>query len=525
MSGKKFDARSLSWEMAAWYLALTAVLFSAIVKIAPHFSYSLDDPYIHLALAQNILHGTYGVNPGETVSPSSSIIWPFLLVPFSASPIREWVPLLWNILFALCTCIVLGRFIGPRLKQSGMSRLESIPFALLLIIAANLVGLTFTGMEHCLQILLISLCAIGVISAYEGNRVPLSCLVAAALAPAVRYENLAFTMALCGAIWLQKRRLAALLTFGISFVPIILLGLFLKDHNLAFFPNSVLAKSKVAGAGEGSAATHAALANFLVTLKQNAKYYVLPIQPSRLAITLLLLSLVALMWSNRTSHAAKYLVPAVGAAVAMMLVGPYGWFYRYDVCVRLFLFILVLCLTVSLKPQRLRLWLWVSALIASCGYMPAILRTPFSSIQIARQQYQMHRFASDFAHENVAINDLGWVSFDDRGRFYVLDLVGLGSNETLRISDKDKTAPWLNAITRKHDVGLVMTYPDWITQIPSNWILLGTLKQDKMPFRGFAANDIVNFYATSEASAHRLKPELLQFAQSLPEHVTFRSTE
>ena len=39
-----------------------------------HLVYTLDDPYIHLALAENIIHGHYGVNAGEFSAPSSSIL-------------------------------------------------------------------------------------------------------------------------------------------------------------------------------------------------------------------------------------------------------------------------------------------------------------------------------------------------------------------------------------------------------------------------------------------------------------------
>ena len=41
------------------------------------FTYSLDDAYIHLSLAQNISAGHYGINLSEYSAPSSSIIWPF----------------------------------------------------------------------------------------------------------------------------------------------------------------------------------------------------------------------------------------------------------------------------------------------------------------------------------------------------------------------------------------------------------------------------------------------------------------
>mgnify|MGYP001017862235 CR=1 FL=1 len=43
------------------------------------FFYTLDDPYIHLALAENILRGHYGINLDEPSSPSSSIVYPFLV--------------------------------------------------------------------------------------------------------------------------------------------------------------------------------------------------------------------------------------------------------------------------------------------------------------------------------------------------------------------------------------------------------------------------------------------------------------
>jgi hypothetical protein len=511
----------LSKNMIAWYLVISTALLLVILKVAPHFSYSLDDPYIHLALAQNILHGHYGLNTGETVSPSSSILWPFLLAPFSESGAREWVPLAWNILFSLATCVVLGRFLTPRLQKSSIGRAETLFFALVLVVAANLVGLTFTGMEHCLQILLITLCATAVIIAYEGAPVPRYGLVAAALAPAIRYEDLVFTIAVCAAVWLQKRRLAAVSTFVVSLAPIFLLGLFLRLHGLSFFPNSVLSKGKVAGAGSGQAANHAALVQLLISLKGNILSYILPDDPSRYPLAILFLCVAFFLWKNRSIHRPILLIPSLAAALTMMLIGPYGWFYRYDVCERLFLFLIALCLVLEAHPGR-RWLVWSVAVIAAIAYVPAIVRTDFASIQIARQQYEMHRFTSEFIHENVALNDLGWVSFDSGGRFYVLDLVGLGSNETLRIAEKDKTPEWLDAITRKHNIGLVMLYRRWFKKVPSNWIPLGTLEQKTLQFESSSADTTVDFYATSQASAERLEPEVRRFTASLPPNVWFR---
>src|SRR5262245_18537055 len=80
------SVRALS--VAAWVPAFTlltvfgAELGAILVLNEGHLVYNLDDPYIHLALAENIARGQYGVNLEEVSAPSSSILWPLLLVPF-----------------------------------------------------------------------------------------------------------------------------------------------------------------------------------------------------------------------------------------------------------------------------------------------------------------------------------------------------------------------------------------------------------------------------------------------------------
>src|SRR5882672_6661262 len=82
-------------------LPLLAALPAVVLVVQVHFTcgvvYSLDDPYIHLALARQILHGHYGINPGEFAAPSSSILWPFLLAPFAFTRLSEFLPLVINL--------------------------------------------------------------------------------------------------------------------------------------------------------------------------------------------------------------------------------------------------------------------------------------------------------------------------------------------------------------------------------------------------------------------------------------------
>jgi hypothetical protein len=129
----------------------------AIVALSDgEFGYSLDDPYIHLALAEGIRRGEYGINPGEFASPSSSVLWPFLLVPFQTTALAQIAPLLINLLATAGAVLalqqVLQRVARPSTRLEALMRAGGIT---LLSACLNLVPLALTGMEHSLQVLVV----------------------------------------------------------------------------------------------------------------------------------------------------------------------------------------------------------------------------------------------------------------------------------------------------------------------------------------------------------------------------------
>ena len=75
---------------------VAALLRRAVVReIGSTFAYGLDDPYIHLALAENLLHhGTWGLVPGVYESASSSPLWTLMLTgAVAALPVSSvWIP-------------------------------------------------------------------------------------------------------------------------------------------------------------------------------------------------------------------------------------------------------------------------------------------------------------------------------------------------------------------------------------------------------------------------------------------------
>ncbi len=82
------------WLTRLFVFAVCAAIYVDILVMNDgKLMYALDDPYIHLSVSETIWNGGYGVNPGEFSSPSSSILFPFLLTIGAFSrPVHEYVP-------------------------------------------------------------------------------------------------------------------------------------------------------------------------------------------------------------------------------------------------------------------------------------------------------------------------------------------------------------------------------------------------------------------------------------------------
>lgn len=98
-------------------LPVSVLLLSVLAINGGTLIYTLDDPYIHIDLARQIFAGHYGINPGEFSAPSSSVLWPFILAPFTPlGPVQLWLPLVLNVLFSFLTFSLLSQ----RLQDAGV---------------------------------------------------------------------------------------------------------------------------------------------------------------------------------------------------------------------------------------------------------------------------------------------------------------------------------------------------------------------------------------------------------------------
>lgn len=480
--------------LAAVVLLIVAVIAALVLaRTGGELLYSLDDPYIHLALARNLAAGHYGINLSEYSAPSSSLLWPLLLAPLAGSAIADALPLLINTACLIATALLLLRFFSLHARPATAALLS-----LVLLWSLNLFGLVFTGMEHSLQLLLVTL----VVVAVSGVRLPRGLLMAAlVLLPWVRYEDLAISLPML--LWLaaDRPRRDALLALLAMLAGLAAFSLFLHHLGLGWLPSSVLAKQPSLMAGDGNRAA-------LVLLNLIDNYSALLIYATAVLMAVLTPALVR-------REPARLAVLAT-ATLLILAFGRHGWFGRYEVHLAMFIsLMLASSLLPLLKPgalDRAALALGVSFLAANAGLWMATLRTPAAAANIHEQQAQMAVIVRDHLRAPVAVNDLGLVAW--RGGQPVLDLYGLGSVAALRARQADGSGAWIAPMLAERGVEFVMIYAEWFPRLPLTWTLVGELRLATP--RSSVAGEVVSFYASSPEAATRMRTALKQYRAASP---------
>jgi hypothetical protein len=165
------------------------------------------------------------------------------------------------------------------------------------------------------------------------------------------------------------------------------------------------------------------------------------------------------------------------------------------------------------SPGRIGIGIAVAALALNSNIGIA-LQTPLAARNIYDQPYQLHRFQAEFWHGPVGVNDIGEVSYGTRE--YVLDFAGLASEEARRNRAGAAGPAWMDALARRHNVGLVMIFPDWFAALPANWVPVAAL--DLAGPVLVTGGPRVMFYAATPAAAATIRRLLPVFSATLPAH-------
>lgn len=510
------DKRPLFWGATAIVAIITVEIIAIINLNGGMFTYTLDDPYIHLALADQLALGHYGLNGSEFSAPSSSILWPIILAATSWLPWRHLHPLVLNVAFSAGTLILIWRLLSATIKINDPK--DQLFFTTLLLIAislgCNLIGLLLNGMEHSAQLFFVVAILWGLVVYLTENRLPWWFTTALILSPLIRYENLPLSGAVILFLLSEKRVKPALIAAAGITLAMGGFSLFLLNLDLGILPTSILAKTT----GGTDSVWQIPIKGF---------YSIFSNFRAMLLFGLLLLALSRLLFYSDPFKTKKVTIVIALAILAHLLFGRYGWYHRYEIYIwTLGLLALLFLFGDSVSrflnhPAKTK-WGLIIILLGLFGLTPAYLygltTIPTAANNIYEQQYQMHRFATDFYQKPIAVNDVGYVAFqNDR---YVLDLWGLASTEALSKRKSEDDPLWMDQLATRYDVKLIMVYePAFLTGVPEQWIKVGRLHLSRPNVIVF--DSAVDFYAADQTAAADITQDLEAFVATLPTGVTF----
>lgn len=439
--------RTVTLLGASCLLGLGALLLHAH-RTTGAFAFALDDAYIHLAVARNLAEtGTWGVNPGEFASASSSPFWTALLaLTFLPAGPSLVAPFLLNILALIGVLVAAARLV--RDESPGVQAATLVTLAA----ATPLPFLAGLGMEHTLHLALVLLLLAGVEAAARGvpgAPSPRSLLLLAflsALAVLTRFETLFLLAALTLAFGRRAFRAVAA-AWGGAAVALVGFGLWSFSHGASFLPNPVLKK---AWTGR----------DWLGGLREAWT------EAPALWLLALAVALALALGLGAGDRARRRGVVFLIAAAGQLALGRVGWLYRYEAWL---VGLGVLALLPLLAAGRgLGGWRASTLLLALAApplahraqravraFAPASRSTFDTNVAPARW------VASTLPGVPLAVHDLGAMAFLAPGP--LVDLAGLGTDEIARLHragrlDADTLAPILAA----RGVEVAITGPTWM---------------------------------------------------------------
>jgi len=504
------------------------------------FSYPLDDPYIHMQIARNLaLHNSWGINPYEFSSASSSLLYTVLLAAvFKIFSVNVITPFIINVVASFLLLYVIHSWL-MRQELTGAARTVIM---LLVVLFTPLPSLIISGMEHTLQCLLFFLfitnfadyaAAFNQRAHPKEEKIPWKLLLYGAGVVAIRYEGLFLIGLACLVLLFQKRIKISLILGIISSLPIIIFGIWSLFQGSYFLPNSVLVKS------ESFSLSIVGITEFFSNIFINkltfpkATQNIVGTPPAGISLLatqrlLIILPLCALFFHKIFQKRSAFyflLILLTGTTLLHLSLAATGWFYRYEAYLILSTMVLVPTILVKFGLQALSgrdtiTRIFTGLLIFTLCFPlllrsgAAFLKTKQACINIFSQQYQMAQFLKKYYQgATVAANDIGALSFFTNAK--IIDLWGLGNIDVARSKKGSYWNPvFLDSLVNAHHVKLAIVYDEWFDpSLLRSWKKLATWQISNNVICG---SDFVSFYSINEADAIAIKNNLQEFQKYLP---------
>ena len=536
---KLADVAANAWPIVVALVAAGSVLAFFHARILQscggELIYGLDDAYIHLTIARNLVeHGSWGINAGEFASTSSSLLWPALLAVVRATTgMGTSAPMWLSIVLVVVVLVRADRLLS---RRSGLPAWGRVLVLLALFAFTPMPELVFNGMEHLLHVWLTIefLDRVGRLLAStsgpdEGGpparRDAIVLIALCVLLPAVRYEALFQVAALVAVLaWRRHWRLALVTTMAAS-LPVLAYGLWATSEGWPFIPSGLLLKTVVieesavealrrlfnefAAKVPGALPIVAAISFGLIhhASRSNSDD---PAERADLdAMLVFALSAVAHLSLANLGNLFRY--EAYLYAGALFVLAPPLWFVLGRLWRRI----------KSADHPRLRIAL-VALALALPGFTvfqrgaASTLVVPLTSRDIYQQQIQMARVLERSAPDAVvAINDIGAISYYTDTT--ILDIVGLASRDiaSIHLADRDFSAE-IGRVAREHDVAVAAVYEPWLGDPPADWRRAGEWTVPEKIVLGWPT---VTFFSVSPEARGRLVDGLNEYDDELPRKV------
>lgn len=543
--------------MLVGFILLAAYVWSTKDMTQGRFIFALDDPYISMGIAKNLVQaGTWGTSPTDFSSASSSILWPIALaLSFIVTRFSPYTPHLLNLIALTWAAFQVRRIVARQLPRLRSQSFWSLALFWIPAMAAPVTTLLLTGLEHIWHwVAVFAAVDIAAVALAEPNnkKQERTAIYWAAALTLVRYESMAL-VAIIPLLFVASRRFIAALKYGaVGFAPVVLFGLWSKAQGGMFFPNSLILKASPGGNGL-LGKIWVAIERSHHSLSHHTAFSLLIVS----AILVLGLLLARRRWAmvGPRRVLAVHLISFVGMALAHSAFASFGWLYRYEAYLLTWGSFAVLLGLLQLLQTRLdaqprsiatsllgasqavwsrffaqRGWAWYRslALVLCVGYSGYLLwhrsrhasaRAVLATRNIYEQQYQFARFLQEhYPNQAIALNDIGTSSFFPDIR--VIDLYGLGSTKVAALKKKNAFRQAnIDALASEYKVPVAIIYDSWFRRyggMPKSWVRVGKWKIQNNVICG---GDTISFYATSPTQAKILEKKLKAFAQKLPKRV------
>lgn len=460
------------YDLFIWilvYFLLVLLILLPIYSFSKGIVYPLDDVYIHLSIAKNLLQtGTWGLYPNENIGASSSPLYTLLLSPFTFSPqVAQYTPLLMNIVISICILFVFHLV----LKNVNLSFGVRVILGIVFILIVPLPSLTAMGMEHLLHSLFVLL-LVYLIQKNETNQLIIPILTA--LAVFIRLET-AFLIAGISIWCLYEKNWSTLLQIIIGFI--IGIGFYWAlslIFSLNFIPNTILLKTVV---------NEEAWLPSTITKIWNSKLL--------LFLTILSITTLIIRWKF-----SKFFLIVFVTSLLHLLLARQGWFYRYEAyIISLFLIAFVIeFLQNDVHQKKVISYLIALVFIAICIKRAFLSLTTTTTASNNIYDQQIHMSMMLFAipqKETIAVNDIGAVSYFTPHHF--IDLYGIATEEVYDLKRKNHYhSAQLQLLLENKKTTLLCVYSSWFEEsLFDNYKPIGTLHLENNVVCG---DTVVSFY-------------------------------